>query len=152
MSGIAWSANETNCPYHPRKNYTGRTKVANCLSDEASMQWVHLVGMRIEIITYLLLDLFSKWVETYIMPSLHSWRATEFLYDDLVIRWGKPHYIWTDNSAKFVGSFAWLCKRLGIVHYHITIGNSKANRQVEWIIRTLKDCIWHGLIKEPVTF
>ena len=86
------------------------------------------------------------------MLLLHSCRAAEFLYDDLVAHWGKPHYIWTYNGAKFVGSFAQLCKGLGIIHHHITIGNSKANGQVKWIMRTLKDHIWHGLTKEPTSF
>ena len=86
------------------------------------------------------------------MPSLHSWRAAKFLYDDLVAHWGKPCYVWTNNSAEFAGSFAWLCKGLGIIHHHISIGNSKANGQVEWTIRMLKDCIWRGLTKTPATF
>ena len=95
--------------------------------------------------SYLLIsiDPFSKWVETHAVPLLHSWRAVKFLYDNLVAHWGKPRYIWTDNGTKFAGSFAWLCKGLGIMHHHTTIGNGKANRQVERIIRTLKDCIWH---------
>ena len=107
---------------------------------------------------YLLItmDPFSKWVEIHTVPSLHSWRAAEFLYNDLVAHWGKLHYIQTNNGAEFVGSFARLCKGLGIVHHHITIGNSKANGQVEWTIRTLKDCIlaWpdqgaHNLLDKP---
>ena len=79
------------------------------------------------------------------MPLIHSWRAAKFLYDDLVAHWGKPHYIWTDNGTKFIGSFAWFCKGLGIVQHYITVGNSKANRQVEQMSRTLKDCIRCGL-------
>ena len=55
-------------------------------------------------------DPFSKWVETHAMPLLHSWRAAEFLFDDLVALWGKPHYVQMDNSTNFVASFAWLCK------------------------------------------
>ena len=74
------------------------------------------------------MDPFSKWVEIHAMPSLHSWRAAEFLYDNLVAHLGKSHYIRTDNGAKFADSFAWLCKGLGIIHHHITIGNSKAGR------------------------
>ena len=97
-------------------------------------------------------DPFSKWVEICAVPSLHSWRAAEFLYNDLVARWGKPRYVRTDNGAEFVGSFAWLCKGLGIVHHHITIGNSKANGQVKRTIRTLKDCTRRGLTKTPATF
>ena len=86
------------------------------------------------------------------MSSLHSWRATEFLYDDLVARWGKPCYVQTDNGAEFAGSFAQLCKGLGIIHHHITTGNSKANGQVERTIRMLKDCIRYGLTKMPANF
>ena len=37
-------------------------------------------------------DPFSKWVETLTVHLLHSWRAAEFLYDDLVAHWGKLHY------------------------------------------------------------
>ena len=52
------------------------------------------------------MDPFSKWVEIHAMPSLHSGRVAEFLYDDLVARWGKLHYVQTDNGAEFAGSFA----------------------------------------------
>ena len=45
-----------------------------------------------------------------------------------------------------------LCKGLGIIHHHITVGNSKANGQVERTIRMLKDCIRRGLTKMPTTF
>ena len=34
------------------------------------------------------------------MPLLHSWRATELIYNDLVAHWGKPHYIWTDDMLQ----------------------------------------------------
>ena len=56
---------------------------------------------------YLLItiDPFPKWAETHIMPSLHSWRAAEFLYNDLVAHWGKLCYVQIGNGAKFVGSF-----------------------------------------------
>ena len=95
---------------------------------------------------------FAKWVQVCTVPSLHSWRVAEFLYNDLVAHWGKPRYIQTNNDAEFVGSFARLCKGLGIIHHHTTIGNSKANGQAERMIRTLKDCIRRGLTKAPTTF
>ena len=74
------------------------------------------------------MDPFSKWVETRTVPFLYSWRAAMFLYDDLVSCWRKLHYIQANNSMEFAGSFKRLCKGLGIIHYHITIGNSKANQ------------------------
>ena len=98
------------------------------------------------------MDHFSKWVETHAMPLLHSRMTAKFLYNDLVARLGKPCYVQTDNGTEFAGSFTQLCKGLGIVHYHITIGNRKANGEVGRIIRMLKDYIWHGQTKEPTCF
>ena len=98
------------------------------------------------------MDPFSKWVEIRAMPLLLSWRAAEFLSDDLAAHWGKLRYVWTGNGAEFMGSFARLCKGLGIIYHHITIGNSKANRQVKRMIKMLKDCIWNGLTNTPATF
>ena len=72
-------------------------------------------------------DPFSKWVEARAVPSLHSWRAAEFLYDDLVARWGKPRWVRTDNGSEFAGDFAAFCRASGIVQRKITVGNSKAN-------------------------
>ena len=115
--------------------------------------WDHSFETKTETVTLLItMDPFSKWVEICAAPSLHSWRAAKFLYDNLVARWGKPHCVWTNNSAEFVGSFAQLCKGLGIVHHCITVGNNKANGQVGWMIGMLKDCIQCSLTKVPATF
>ena len=46
------------------------------------------------------MDLFSKWVETYAMPLLHSWRATELFYNYIVNHWAKLHYVQMDNGAE----------------------------------------------------
>ena len=53
-------------------------------------------------------DLFGKWAETRKTPSLRSWQAAEFLFD-IIARWGKPHYVRTDNEPEFLGAFAQLC-------------------------------------------
>ena len=47
----------------------------------------------------------------------------------------------TDNGLEFAGSFEALCRSSGIVHRHITVGNSRANGQVERTIRTIKDIV-----------
>ena len=78
---------------------------------------------------YLLIavDPFSKWVELRAVSLLHSWRAAEFLYDELVARWGKPRWVRMDNGSEFAGDFAAFCKAAGIVQRCISVGNSKAN-------------------------
>ncbi len=97
-------------------------------------------------------DPFSKWVEAAPVPSLHSWRAADFLYQRIVTHWGKPRFIRTDNGSEFQGSLHRLCSALGIAHNRITVGNSKANGQAERTIRTLKETIRRGLTKEPASY
>ena len=72
------------------------------------------------------IDPFSKWVEVKPVPSLHSWRTAEFLYD-ICSRWGKPSYVRTDNGPEYQGFFKKLCRGLAITHHQITVGNSKGN-------------------------
>ena len=72
------------------------------------------------------IDPFSKWVEAIAVPTLHSWRTAEFLYD-LTVKWGKPLWVRTDNGVEYKGSFDRLCSGLAIAHHQITAGNSKAN-------------------------
>ena len=45
------------------------------------------------------IDPFSKWVEVKTVPSLHSWRTAEFLYD-ICSCWGKPLDVRTDNGLE----------------------------------------------------
>ena len=51
-----------------------------------------------------------------------------------------------------MGSIVLVCKGLDIIHHSITIGNIKANRQVERTIWILKDCTQCSLTKEPAFF
>ena len=97
-------------------------------------------------------DPFSKWVEAVPTPSLHSWRAADFLYQRIITHWGKPRYIRTDNGSEFQGSLHRLCNSLGITHRRITVGNSKANGQVERTIRTLKEAIRRGMTRDPRSY
>ena len=104
---------------------------------------------------YLLIamDPFSKWVEInapcphYIVGGRPSSYTMTWLPVGASRTTSRP-----TMALSCAGSFAQLCKGLGIIHLHITIGNSKANRQVEWMIRMLKDCIQRGLTKAPATF
>ena len=51
------------------------------------------------------MDSFSKRVETFAVPLLHSWRAAEFMYNDVVAHRGKLCYVCMNNISKFVVSF-----------------------------------------------
>ena len=67
-------------------------------------------------------------------------------------QWGKPRYLWTNHGSEFKGSFAFLCKVLGILHQKPMTGNSKGNGQVERIIHIIKDAIRRGLSQWLDTF
>ena len=86
-------------------------------------------------------DCMSKWVEAAPLQSKHAFRTAEWFYSDIVARWGKPDWIRTDNGAEWAADFASLVQIMGIRHSKITVGNSKANGQVERTIRTIKDVI-----------
>ena len=96
-------------------------------------------------------DPFSKWVEARPVPSLHSWRAAEFL-EDIMHQWGKLRYVRTNHGLEYKGSFARLCKVLRVVHLKLMTGNSKGNGQVEHVICTIRDAICRGLTQWLDTF
>ena len=86
-------------------------------------------------------DLFSKWTEAQAIESKHAFRTATWFYNSICARFGKPSFIRTDNGTEWGGEFSILIKRLGIVHRHITVGNSKGNGMVERTIRSVKDTI-----------
>ena len=71
-------------------------------------------------------DPFSKWVEAELLPTKQSWRTARAMYT-LIARWGKPHWVTTDNGQEFAGHFDELIGLMGIKHKRITVGNSRAN-------------------------
>ena len=86
-------------------------------------------------------DCLSKWVEAAPLPSKHAFRCAEWLYREVFARWGKPDWVRTDNGAEWEGAFSELLQHWGVKHNKITVGNSKANGQVERTIRTIKDVL-----------
>ena len=96
-------------------------------------------------------DPFSKWVEAELLPTKQSWRTARALYT-IVARWGKPHWVTTDNGQEFAGSFQELAGHMGVKLKRITVGNSRANGQVERTIRTVKDVIRRMLTAQPDSF
>lgn len=94
-------------------------------------------------------DPFTKWVEAAPIRDKRAWRTAEFLWGDIICRWGKPAWIRTDNGTEFKGMFNEVCTSLGIKHRCITVLNSKANGQVERAIRVIKESIRKLMTQYP---
>ena len=57
----------------------------------------------------------TKWVEGKAIKTNNSMDTRNFLFDDIICRYGCPLIIHSDNGSEFKGEFAALCERLGII-------------------------------------
>jgi hypothetical protein len=48
-------------------------------------------------------DTLTKWCEAGLLPSKHAFRTTEWLYESILCRWGRPVFIRTDNGSEWAG-------------------------------------------------
>ena len=137
----------------PKKSYIGWTKVAHLSLDGASTRRDHFHETKMEIVISSSLWIHSQSGWKSVPCPLYTVGGPPSSYMTTWLPVGANRTMSRLTMAlSLLGSFARLCKGLGIIHHHITIGNSKANGQVERTIRTLKDCIQRGLTKMPATF
>lgn len=69
----------------------------------------------------------SKWVEGRPIKTNNSIETSEFLWDEIICRYGAPVVITSDRGSKFKGHFKNLCNRLGIIHYYISTKYPQSN-------------------------
>ena len=55
----------------------------------------------------------------------------DWIWEDILCRWGSLHEIVTDNGTAFLGALAYLSKHYHVNHIRISGYNSKANGLVE---------------------
>ena len=84
-------------------------------------------------------DLFTKWVEAFPLKSTDSVTLARVLVDEVICRYGVPHYLHSDQGANFVSAVIQsLCSRLGIKRTQTTPYHPQGNGQVERFNRTLE--------------
>ena len=87
-------------------------------------------------------DLFSKWVEAFLLAKTDSTTLAAVLTDEIVCTFGVPEAIHSDQGPNFVsGVIQSLCDRLGIKHTQTTAYHPQGNGQVERFNRTLEDML-----------
>src|SRR5438105_2726891 len=80
---------------------------------------------------FVAIDKFTKWIEAKPVATITAAKAKEF-FQDIVVRFGVPNRIITDNSTQFTGfEFKDWCEELGIKICYASVAHPQSNEQVE---------------------
>ena len=80
---------------------------------------------------FVAIDKFTKWIEAKPVGMITTAKAKEF-FQDIVVRFGDPNRIITDNGTQFTGSeFKDWCEEIGIKICYASVAHPQSNRQVE---------------------
>ena len=84
------------------------------------------------------IDYFTKWVEAEALTTITEQKMVNFLWKNIVCRFGIPRVVITDNGKQFEGKqFNELCSNLQINHHFSSPEHPQANGQVEVTNRSL---------------
>src|SRR5438105_1874614 len=88
----------------------------------AESAWWHL---------FIAIDIFTKWIKAKPVATITAAKAKEF-FQDIVVRFGVPNRIITDNGTQFtVSEFKDWCEELGIKICYAFVAHPQSNGQVE---------------------
>jgi hypothetical protein len=83
-------------------------------------------------------DVLSSWLEGRALKEETARTIAQWLFEEIIMRWGCIREILTDNSPVFTAAVKWLEKKYGIKGIKITPYNSRANgkaEQTHWEVR-----------------
>ena len=88
------------------------------------------------------IDYFTKWIEAEPLASITARKVKQFLWKNVVCRFGIPRVIVSYNGTQFTDqTIKELCQELGIKQHFTSVAHPQANGQIELANRT----ILHGL-------
>ena len=99
---------------------------------------VHADGYRHCIVA---VDCFSKWTEIIPIMDRTSRTIANWMYRELLPRFGKPRWVRVDAGREFRGDFERLCGDLGVTVRVASSAHPQANGQVERVNREIKTAI-----------
>src|SRR5881394_3424067 len=80
---------------------------------------------------FVAIDKFTKWIEAKPVATIKAAKAKDF-FQDIVVRFGVPNRIITDNGTQFTRSeFTDWYEELGIKICHASVAHPQSNGQVE---------------------
>ena len=84
-------------------------------------------------------DYFTKWAEAEPLSSITAGKIVNFVYKNIVCRFGVPHTIISDNGTQFESQeFINFCTGLGIKKSFSAVYRPQANGQVEAVNKAIK--------------
>ena len=84
------------------------------------------------------IDYFTKWVEAKALPAIMEEKIQNFVWRNIVCRFGIPITIISNNGCQFDNQdFKNFCSKLRIKNQFSSPGHPQANRQTEVMNRTL---------------
>ncbi|KAK8957146.1 hypothetical protein KSP39_PZI000272 [Platanthera zijinensis] len=88
------------------------------------------------------IDYFTKWVEVEPLAKITEENAKQFVWKNIICRFGIPAIIIADNGTQFTGkSFTKLCEDLKINLRHTIVAHPQANGQIKVTNRTILKCL-----------
>ena len=83
-------------------------------------------------------DYFTKWVEVEPLANIRDVDTTKFVWKNVVIQFGVPHFLILDNGLQFDSkSFRLYCSELGITNRYSTPAYPQGNGQAEAINKVI---------------
>jgi hypothetical protein len=96
---------------------------------------------------FMMIDIFSKWIEYMPLTKASSEKAVEFL-NQIIHHFGLPNII-TDLGTQFTGSAFWdFCNERSIVVKYVLVAHPRANGQVERANGMILDALKKRLYRE----
>ncbi|XP_042418938.1 uncharacterized protein LOC122007191 [Zingiber officinale] len=117
-----------------------RTSIVSCPFDQWGMDIVRPFPMAPGQRHFLLVvvDYFSKWVEAEALARIIEDAVIQFLWKNILCKFGIPHKLVSDNGRQFQGQRiqAW-CKGFGITQAFTSVAYPQSNGQTEIINREI---------------
>ena len=86
-----------------------------------------------------IVDYFTKWVNVEALTSITPAKIREFIYKNIICRYGIPHTIVSDNDTQFdCEEFKKFCNDLQIKKVFTSVARPHANEQVQTVKKTIK--------------
>lgn len=83
-------------------------------------------------------DYFTKWTESFTMPNMESRTVAKIIVDDVIVRFGVPCFIHSDQGRQFESNlFKEMCVLLGIEKTRTSPYHPKSDGMVERFNTTL---------------